>query len=491
MTDTPTLEELDPEQAGPLRELLDGLRSGALSREEALAYVDARPELKAQISRLAGRRVRHGDSLVIIAQGPLFADVQIHGGVVGQPIFHFSLSVTPGLPGGPAPAARARRRAAYEQLFRISGALARYSPVLPLDANVLAQLSAELRDWYFGLRGPGDNVGGLYLEERCRIPFFELKDAIKEALAGRPDPAATALRPEDAARVLAAGKALRDGLRADMGALSGRPPRIQLMEPGWMPAHVDLAIVTALAEELEPVMELVGEGGLWQEFGLRSFQHRYAEIAFGPHRLHVVAHALPEMGGDATVNAVARMGILLQPRLMVMTGLCGGLGAAQIGDVVVAEAAVRPLQGGKDTAAGTQLNLLPHRLPPQLLTLLRAHADDQAWLDTLPLDHHQQRTPQVHIGVTAQSETVIATADPAATVGGRGLGELIRKLRAVDMELASFYAALSYNQVAGFGVKGVSDRADAQKGDQDRAYAARASVAWLAAFLSRAWPQLG
>ena len=41
-----------------------------------------------------------------------------------------------------------------------------------LDAKALKEVSLQLRDWYF-------DMGGLYLSDECRVPYFALKEVLK------------------------------------------------------------------------------------------------------------------------------------------------------------------------------------------------------------------------------------------------------------------------------------------------------------------------
>src|SRR4051794_7268730 len=90
-----------------------------------------------------------------------------------------------------------------------------------------------------------------------------------------------------------------------------------------MPPRVDLAIVTALHEELEAVLELLGGAAAWHPKHIDSFKHYLGEFVFPERTLTVVACHLFEMSATATTAQVMRLGTF-QPRLMIMVGICAG-----------------------------------------------------------------------------------------------------------------------------------------------------------------------
>ena len=59
----------------------------------------------------------------------------------------------------------------YEELYRILKPFARYDLPETITIDTLKHITVAMRDWYF-------DAGGLYLTERARGPYFELKAAI-------------------------------------------------------------------------------------------------------------------------------------------------------------------------------------------------------------------------------------------------------------------------------------------------------------------------
>jgi hypothetical protein len=107
---------------------------------------------------------------------------------------------------------RQERLAAYQDLWKRLKPLARYSAEQPLTRQVVRATSESMRDWYF-------DVGGIYLSQLTRGPYFDLKEAMqllidspewrKEPDQVLPDPA---LQP-----LLKCGTTLREALSNDIG----------------------------------------------------------------------------------------------------------------------------------------------------------------------------------------------------------------------------------------------------------------------------------
>jgi len=162
-----------------------------------------------------------------------------------------------------------------------------------------------------------------------------------------------------------------------------------LTHPEHLPERVDLAIVTALREELEPILDLIGGEAQWRRFELDRYIHYAGRFPCGDHTLHVVACSLWAMGGNPATAQIVRLK-QLQPRLIVMTGICAGWQEKDIhlGDVMVADRAFTG-GAGKLTAAGFQADIMTYAPPPWLLGYLKSFAGDEEWVKTI-------ETPRPH-----------------------------------------------------------------------------------------------
>jgi nucleoside phosphorylase len=324
------------------------------------------------------------------------------------------------------------------------------------------------------------------------------------------------------------------------------------------PDRVDLAIITALSEELVPVLELIGGPSQWKQFEIDGFIHYYAPMALGDRSFQVIACALWEFGGVPTATAVIRIKSL-RPRLIAMTGICAGWQAKdiQLGDVIVAD---RAFQVGIGKQAGSSFvpDTRTYQSPPWLLQLLKDFARDQNWASTIAtprprslryqsewllcqvakrgpvfpstqadwrlirqhcvdyaqarsflqsqglLDSLNQLTEQannrlgtlrerhdgklapdldrahsmIHYNAFASTEAVVAVEEPFKEPAQR-----VRNVGAIELEVASLFAAAAEIGVPALAVKGVSDYGTPTKDDRFHVYAAEASARWLYAFL--------
>jgi nucleoside phosphorylase len=325
-----------------------------------------------------------------------------------------------------------------------------------------------------------------------------------------------------------------------------------------LPKQVDLAIIAAMPEELDPVLNLLGGREHWDTFTLDGYIHYSAQFGCGPRPLTVVAGSLWKYGGDATAVEVQRLQ-RLRPGLLMMTGICAGWHAKDmaLGDVIVADSAFHAGEG-KQTKDGFKADIRTFQPPPWLLGWLTDFSHNQQWFTTITtprppsleyqaewllcqiatwgtatvpnaaawaeLKTHGIRYPQakqrlqdkkllsstgkltkqaekrietlrqqnygqlvptqdraepkVHYGAFASTEAVVAIEDPF-----KAPAEHVRKVLAIDLEVASLFAAAAEVGVPAFAVKAVSDYGTPDKDDAFHAYAAEAAVRWMHAFV--------
>jgi nucleoside phosphorylase len=325
-------------------------------------------------------------------------------------------------------------------------------------------------------------------------------------------------------------------------------------------ANIDLAIVTAMPEELEPVLALIGGRAHWQPILLDNFVHYRGQFDFEGCSLRVVACALWKYGGNPTTAEILRLKAL-HPRMIAMTGICAGWESKDIhfGDVIIADQAFHAGEG-KQTIHGFEPDIRTYQPPPWLLQWLGDFSSDKQWFTgmqsprpyslryqadwllcqmkergiTFPENDADQRKvkasridyprtrqllvdngllsaegvlteqalihlnklsqknhgklapirdpkqPTAHYGTFASTEAVIAVENPFLEHAQR-----IRKVRAIELEVASLFAAAMEIGVPAFAVKGVSDYGTPTKDDAFHTYAAEASARWMYQFLQR------
>ena len=86
--------------------------------------------------------------------------------------------------------------------------------------------------------------------------------------------------------------------------------------------------------------------------------------------------------------------------------------------------------------------------------------------------------PSAHYGAFASTEAIIAVENPFLEHAKR-----IRKVRAIELEVASLFSAATEIGIPAFAVKGVSDYGNPDKDDAFHGYAAEASARWMYQFV--------
>lgn len=258
----------------------------------------------------------------------------------------------------------------------------------------------------------------------------------------------------------------------------------------YPPAPVDLAVVTAMTEELEPVFTLTGGRSSWSEFSVEGYIHRWKALDVGNTSCTLVAHSLWKYGGDPASSEVARLRAL-QPRMLAMSGICAGWeGKDDIlhGDVIVAERAFNPSEGKRD-GERFHPDVQTFAPPPWLVQQLKDYAATDEWQREMKAPRPAglpRDKPKVHVAAFASDSPILAVEEPF-----EGPARQVRKVRAYDLEVKSFLSAAMESGIPAFAVKGVSDYATPTKGDDVHAYAAESAAAWLIGFVRathRHWP---
>jgi nucleoside phosphorylase len=287
---------------------------------------------------------------------------------------------------------------------------------------------------------------------------------------------------------------LRHAASAFLGMLGSQVPSTaqeQAQSAELPPTPVDLAIVTAMPEELDPILEVMGGRETWREFTLDRYLHRWKRLEIEGVPCTVVSGSLWKYGGDAVANEVGRLQTL-RPRMMAMSGICAGWESkddVMNGDLIVCERAFNPREGkyqGTEFHSDT-VTVAP---PPWLVLLLKDFGDRPGWSDEIAVPRPNdipRRGPKVHIATFASDVPILAVENPFEAASRQ-----VRKVRAYDLEVKSFLNAAMERGIPAFAVKGVSDYATPSKGDHCHAYSAAAAATWLAAFTRstyRHWPR--
>jgi nucleoside phosphorylase len=249
---------------------------------------------------------------------------------------------------------------------------------------------------------------------------------------------------------------------------------------------VDLAVVTAMPRELQPILDLP-TAGHWKSRQINGFIHHFAEWACTGKVIRVVATSFWKYGADPTSVGVARIA-QLHPRVLAMSGIAAGFvgkDGIKIGDILIAERAFNPREGkvkGDDFKADTHV----FGPPPWLIQQLRDFARE---VDA------ERATRDLALGASLTSAHVVPFASDApileVATPFEEPAKQLRNVAAYDLEAKSFFSAASEAGIPAFLVKSVCDAGKPPKSDEFQERAARAAAEWLFAFVSsssRHWP---
>jgi nucleoside phosphorylase len=145
-------------------------------------------------------------------------------------------------------------------------------------------------------------------------------------------------------------------------------------------ARCDLAVVTAMPDELDPLLQLTGGKKSWEQFQIDQFVHYHKKLDLGGQALDLVAVSLWRYGDTPTAGAVHRLK-QVSPRMLAMTGICAGWegkDGIEFGDVIIAEGGFQPREGkqeGTKFRPDTHLHMSPAWVVQQAKDFL----SDEGW----------------------------------------------------------------------------------------------------------------
>ncbi|WP_405118252.1 hypothetical protein [Pseudomonas leptonychotis] len=236
---------------------------------------------------------------------------------------------------------------------------------------------------------------------------------------------------------------------------------------------IDACFVTALRKpELQGVLALPISWSPEESLGNGVlFQEGFASIG-GVNRRFICAHST-QMGMVAATFMVRALWERFLPKLIIMTGICGGLRDACLGDVIVAERSW-DWQSGKWPASGEFEAAPDHKEANAELVALARGTDEVADSFWSTQESRPSQKPIVRVGPMVSGSAVVE--DPKKH-------ELFtrqhRKAIAVDMECFGFYFTSEMSselKPKALCVKAVSDLADRNKSDNYQDYCSHLSA---------------
>lgn len=251
---------------------------------------------------------------------------------------------------------------------------------------------------------------------------------------------------------------------------------------------VDVFVITAL---MEPEFSAVEALGLrWDPFEpLDSSQLvRFGTFQSGGRDYRIGAAFCPRMGPVAAAVLTTKIMRKLNPRLVLMAGICAGIpGKAQIGDVIAADISW-DWQSGKYVSKNNEecFEIAPHQIDLDALSrnqLIYLKRDKQFW-DSLAKTALEAKAelPKLVIGPMATGASVLADE----RVAERIKSNQHKNVAGLDMETYGVYAAVqSCNERARvISMKAVCDLGNKKKNDEFQEYASKVSAAAVFHFLT-------
>jgi nucleoside phosphorylase len=232
----------------------------------------------------------------------------------------------------------------------------------------------------------------------------------------------------------------------------------------------DVCVLTALADpELKAVLSVWKPIILSEEFLTCGVIAKLGTITCGVNQKKIVFTHLPQMGLVAATHTTEALLQKFKPRVLIMTGICGGFSdKVNVGDVVVADKSwdwqsgkwadngiLLPAPDSKD--ASRDLVALVRNIEPKLIQFLSSFQGNTP-----------KTIPKLVIEPMVSGSSVVASTDIQQAFRNQH-----RKMAAVDMECYGVYYAAYMTTAPSpkvICIKSVSDLADRKKADDLQKY---------------------
>jgi nucleoside phosphorylase len=245
-------------------------------------------------------------------------------------------------------------------------------------------------------------------------------------------------------------------------------------------ASVDFGVVTALPMERDAVVRRLQDSQKVRDeaIDIRTYHLGEVTVSKGSYRVAVVLTS--DMGN---VDAAAAASDLIRhwdPRYLFMLGIAGGMPRdnLHLGDVVVADQVIE-YEYAKELEGTSDIRQRVHRCCPLLLDRVREMSNWRGDIG-LPCPASGGERPRLFVGPIASGNKVVASE-----MARENIRKIHSRILAIEMEgegvAAAAWQAATPKQV--MVVRGISDLADAAKGDSWQEYAAAAAATFFRDFL--------
>jgi nucleoside phosphorylase len=235
-------------------------------------------------------------------------------------------------------------------------------------------------------------------------------------------------------------------------------------------ALADVCYLTALrSPELEALRSLP------VEWGMKTVSPFFANQQSGQMQIQgksiaVESFTYDRMGLVPISYLTAAVVATYRPRLLLLSGICGGIpDSVKLGDVVVAESCWNWQAGKLKSNDRMKVDADSIQASASLVAIARHISDsNDVRLGLMSyaqqFKEHRDRIPVIHVGPMASGSAVVADEDIKEEIVRQN-----RKVLALDMEGYGFYAASRFSSIGDTKlvcVKGVCDKADDEKADE-------------------------
>lgn len=248
--------------------------------------------------------------------------------------------------------------------------------------------------------------------------------------------------------------------------------------------HCDIAILCALDEELESVLQLY-EG--WETVKIVGDSTTYKKIVVsgGSGNVSLVVAACPKMGLSFASSMATKMIMTFRPKFLAMTGICAGVrGKTNYGDILVADP-IFDWGGGKWVASpdDASLKFRPAPYPWRLDEDIREFFKELSSAGNLKLisEKFSGNKPAQNLALY-----IDAMASGGSVLQANSLMEDVREqhknLIGIEMESYGVFTAamcVSKPRPTCFSIKSVCDFGDESKNDDYHHYASFTSANFL------------
>lgn len=249
----------------------------------------------------------------------------------------------------------------------------------------------------------------------------------------------------------------------------------------------DVAIICAL---LEPEFAAIENLDLkWEAFepldGMQLI--RYGQFHLNGKIIRVAAAFCSKMGPVPTAVLTTKIITALQPKVLLMSGICAGIpGKAAIGDVIAADVSW-DWQSGKyiDKSGVETFEIAPHQvnIDGAVKNIVLMFKRDRAFWDSLAIMSSKKNLniPKLILGPMASGSSVLADE----RVVSRIKSTQHKNVTGLDMEVYAMYAAAEAcgSSTKFIAFKAVCDNGDVKKSDDFQTYASEISAAAVFHFI--------